>query len=667
MIRRSLALALVLAPGFAAAQEVPPSVTAAIAHAEAAIAKIVAVPASERTFENTLGALDDMSARLDDETSLMTFLNNVSPDAKVRASSRAAEEVIGNFGIALGKREDLYNAIKAYAATKPALQGEEKRMLEFTMRDYRRAGMDVTSEKRARLKEIEEKLNKLGIEFGQNIADDESSVSFTKAELKGVDADTLNRMTQSVGLFMAKMDGPTADEMLERCENPLSRQKFWLAFKRRGGQKNVDVLEQMIALRAEQARILGYKSFADYVLEPRMAKNAATVDRFYTELRPIVRKKSLADWNELLALKRKDTHDPKADFKPWDYSFYKSRLMRDKYAVDGRKVQEYFPMERVVDGLFKITQSLYGLEYKDVTAQADRIGKTIWHPSVKLFEVDDAKTHKLIGHFYLDMYPRAGKYTHAACWGLISHKVFMDGTVRTPTAAMVCNFNPSTISKPSLLDHGAVETFFHEFGHVLHNLLSTVRLANFSGTAVARDFVEAPSQMMENWVWEPSVLKLFARHYKTGAPLPDSLLKSMRAARNVGSGIDTEHQFFYGMMDLAYHRVASGKVDTTAISQDLYPKVELYKPVPGNLVQASFGHLVGYESGYYGYAWSLVYASDMFSRFAQLGLLSPATGAYYRSKILAKGGTEDEMAMLRDYLGREPNLAAFLKHLGMGK
>ena len=666
-LRFAFALAFASAPFASRAQEVPDSIKAAIAHAEAAVAKIVAVLNSERNFANTLGALDDIQARLDDETSVFIFLQNVSPDPKTRAAARAAAELVSNFGIALGKREDLYRAIKAYADTKPNLKGEEARMLMFTLRDYRRAGMDVSPEKRDRLKEIEEKLAKLGIDFKQNIADDETTVMFTRPELAGVDPDTIASLKVSNGVYLAPMDGPTADAFLEGPTNPVTRQKYWLAFKRRGGQKNVDVLEQMIALRAEQARILGYKSFADFVLEPRMAKNSETVLKFYHDLKPIVRKKAKADWDELIALKRADTHDPKADFFPWDYAYYKQRLVKQKYAVDDSKVHEYFPMDQVVNGLFKITQSLYGIEYKDVTQNAAALGKPIWHPSVKLYEVDDVRTHKLIGHFFLDMYPRAGKYTHAACWGLLTHKVFTDGTVRTPTAAMVCNFNPSTPTKPSLLDHSTVETFFHEFGHVLHNMLSEVKLSTFSGTNVARDFGEAPSQMMENWVWEPSVLKLFARHYKTGKPIADALLKAIRAARNVGSGIETEHQFFYGMIDMTYHLDPSGKVDTTAIAQKLFPQLELYKPVPQNLTQASFGHLVGYEAGYYGYAWSLVYASDMFSRFSQLGLLSPTNGAYYRSKILAKGGAEDAMDLVRDYLGREPNLAAFLKHLGMDK
>ncbi len=398
-----------------------------------------------------------------------------------------------------------------------------------------------------------------------------------------------------------------------------------------------------------------------------MAKNAATVDKFFRELRPIVRKKALVDMAEFTKAKREHTKNPKAELYPWDYAFYKARLQQQKYAVDSEKVAEYFPMQRVYDGLFATTQSLYGLIYKDVTKNAKSLGIDLWHADVKMFEVTDKADNKLIGHFLLDLYPRQGKYSHAACWGLFGRKKWLDGTVSTPLAALVCNFTKPTGSKPSLLRHDEVETFFHEFGHVLHNLLTTADTNRFAGAATAWDFVEAPSQMFENWIWNAQVLNTFAAHYRTGEKLPKKLLDGMLAARNLGSGIETEHQFYYGMVDQAYHTSSTGNVDPTKVSEDLYPKVELYKRVPGVHYQTSFTHLVGYEGAYYGYQWSLVYAQDMFQKFEELGILSPKAGAYYREKVLARGGTIDEFAMLRDYLGREPNLAAFLRHLGMKK
>ncbi|MBC8064665.1 MAG: Zn-dependent oligopeptidase [Chlorobia bacterium] len=652
----------------AIAQEVPASIKDATARADDAISKILAVPDAERTWVNTLGAFDDAMGKLERDTSIPIFMANVSTDAKVRNDARAGEEYLGNWFVELGVREDLYKATKAFAGLKPKLNPEQQRMLDFTLRDYRRAGMELPKEKRDRVAEIQKELNRLGIAFGTNIADDETSVPMTVAELKGVSSDVIKGLKRAgKDMVLVTMDGPTFSAVTDSAELEGSRQKLWIAYKRRGGDKNNDVLKQLFELRAELAKLLGYKTFSDYVLEPRMAKNAATVAKFYAELRPIVRKKAQVDLAEFTKAKRDHTKNPKAELFPWDYSFYKSRLQQQKYAVDSEKIAEYFPMTKVYDGLFATTQSLYGLTYKDVTSKAKSLGVDIWHPDVKMFEVTDKADNKLIGHFLLDLYPRPGKYTHAACWGLHGRKKWLDGTVSTPLAALVCNFTKPTSSKPSLLRHDEVETFFHEFGHVLHNLLTKADTNRFAGAATSRDFVEAPSQMFENWIWNAQVLNTFAAHYKTGAKLPKKTLDGMLAARNLGSGIETEHQFYYGMVDQAYHTSPTGKVDPTKISEDLFPKVELYKKVPGVHYQTSFGHLVGYEGAYYGYQWSLVYAQDMFQKFEELGILSPKAGAYYREKVLARGGTMDEFAMLRDYLGREPNLAAFLRHLGLSK
>ena len=634
--------------------------------ADDALAKIVTVPDSQRTWANTLGAYDEAMARLERETSLPIFMAHVSTDAKVRADARAGEEFLGNWFVEVGQREDLYKAMKAFSALNPALNPEQKRVLEFKLRDYRRAGMELPRDKRDRVAEIQKELNSLGIKFDGNIADDETTVPVTLNELKGVSKDVVDTLKKAgKDMYLVTMDGPTFSAVSDSAELEPTREKIWIAYKRRGGEQNNEVLKQLVKLRAELAQILGYKSFADYVLEPRMAKSASTVAKFYADLRPIVRKKAELDMAEFTKAKRDHTKDSKAELWPWDYSFYKARLQQQKYAVDSEKVAEYFPMEKVIDGLFSTTQSLYGLTYKDVTPNAKSLGVDIWHPDVKMYEVTDKSDNRLIGHFLLDLYPRPGKYTHAACWGLHGRKKWLDGTVSAPLAALVCNFTKPTADKPSLLRHDEVETFFHEFGHVLHNLLTTAETNRFAGAATARDFVEAPSQMFENWIWNADVLNTFAAHYKTGEKLPKKTLDGMLAARNLGSGIETEHQFYYGMVDQAYHTSPTGEVDPTKISEDLFTEVELYKRVPGVHYQTSFGHLVGYEGAYYGYQWSLVYAQDMFQRFEELGILSPKAGAYYREKVLARGGTMDEFEMLRDYLGREPKLDAFLRHLGM--
>ncbi|MBI1756930.1 MAG: Zn-dependent oligopeptidase [Fimbriimonas ginsengisoli] len=662
---RLWALAAPLALLSFACAEVHPKVAEATKRADAAVAAIVAIPDKDRTFENTLGALDDIGTRLDTETSVLIFMQFVSTDANARDTARESDEFLSNWQIELGKREDLYKAVKAYADTSPKLEGEQARYLKFTMRDYRRAGMDLPKDKRDRLKDIEKELNKLGIEFEQNIAEDETRVPLTRAELRGVPKDVIDKQPQTDGVLLVGMDYPTFDGITNHCDVEATRQKVWTAYKRRGGKKNVRVLEKLVKLRAEQAQLLGFATSVDYELEPRMAKTAAAVADFYKKLRPIVRKKSAADFAEFLASKRKQTGNKTAQLYPWDYAYLKDRLLKEKYAVDEEKVREYLPVARVVDGLFKVTQSLYGLEYREITDKAAAMGFTIWHPDAKFYEVVDKEKGGVIGRFFIDLYPRPNKYTHAACWSLWERKVWPDGTVQLPLAAVVANLSKPSGDKPALLTHDEVVTFFHEFGHCLHDMLTQTKMGRFSGTSVERDFVEAPSQMFENWVWNGKVLRTFARHYKTGEPFPDKLLKGMLAAQHLGSGIESEHQFYYGIFDQRIHTVKDGKVDTTKVANDVYAEVELYKPVPEVYFHASFGHMVGYQGAYYGYMWSLVYAQDMFQRFEQLGILDPKAGQYYRSKILSRGGSMDAMDMLKDYLGREPQLDAFLRHLGL--
>lgn len=640
-------------------------VAAALIKADAAVARIVAVPADKRSFANTVVAIDDLVVRLRLETEFLQFMAYVSPETALRNQGHKAEVDVRNWMISLLKNDELYAVVLKFSKTSPKLTGEDARLLKRTLRDYRRAGMSLTAEKRAELKELQVKLSKLSIEFETSIREDETRVPLTKAELKGMPTEWLKTQPESAGVYLVGMDYPSFLPLMDYCEVEATRQKVWLAYKRRGGLKNVKLLEEVLGLRAKIAGLLGYSHPADYETEVRMSKSADEVLAFYKKLRPLLRKKAKLDWDEYTAAKRKHTGNSEARLYPWDQSFYDKRLLREKYAVDSEKVREYFPMDRVIQGLFSITQSLYGLTYRDVTSEAKQRGHRLWHPDVKFFEVTDKESNEVLGQFFLDLHPRPNKYGHAAQWGLHPRKVWADGSIQKPLAALVCNFTKPTSDKPSLLSHDEVETFFHEFGHCLHSILTEARYGEFSGTSVARDFVEAPSQMFEHWVWDARVLKTFARHYKTGDSFPDALLAGMVKAKYLGSGMKAEHQIYYGMVDMTYHLQVDGKVDTTRVGLDLFDEIELYDAVPGTHFQAAFGHLMGYQAGYYGYLWSLVYAEDMFQRFAELGMLNPAAGRAYRKKILARGGTVDEMEMVREFLGREPRMEPFLKNLGL--
>ena len=646
-------------------EELTIRVEEAFTQADLEIAEIIAIPDDQRTFENTVGALDDMMARLDEASNLAVFMSYVHPDPAIREAASGGEQMWSDWSIDFSKNIDLYNAVKAYAGTNPTLVGEQSRMLEHTMRDYKRSGMTLSAEDRAQLTEIQKELGKLSIEFEANIRNDETVIPMTLDELDGVPQDVVDSLVELEGVYLVTLDYPTFGPIMDYCTVPETRQKVRWLYSRRAGRKNVKVLEKIIKLRDSSSDLLGYDTTADYETEIRMAKNGKTVAEFYEKLQPVVRKKAEKDWAELLQAKRDDLGDPNAEFMPWDFSYYYEKIKNNKYAVDSQKVQEYLPLENVMNGLFEITQNLYGIEYREVTDSAEQRGTPIWHEDVRLFEVWDTNTGKQLGEFYIDLHPRDNKYSHAAQWGLIQHKVWHDGTERLPVAALVCNFTKPTADKPSLMTHDESETFFHEFGHCLHTILSESEMASFAGTSVERDFVEAPSQMFEEWVWTPETLKLFARHYETNEPMPDELIEGMISAKNLQSGMKTESQIFLGKIDQAYHTDEDGDVDTTQVAYDIYDDTRMYNHTPDTWFQGSFGHLTGYQAGYYGYMWSLVYAQDMFQRFKELGMLNPEAGAYYREKILSKGGTEDSLDLVTDYLGREPNMDAFLASLGL--
>ncbi len=639
----------------------------ALRRSEAAIQAIVAVPDGQRTFDNTVGAVDDLIVRLRLDTEMMQFMAYVSTDEAERERGRRAEEDVRSWFIELGKREDLYRAVKAYVekAERDKLTPEQRRLLEHTLRDYRRAGMELAPEKRAELKQLELEENKLSLEFEKNVRDDPTRVPLTAAELAGVPEDRLGTIPRSGDLYLVGLDQPTYFAVMTYADSETTRHKLFLAFKRQGGRRNVTLLERILALRAQQMQLLGYPTVADYATEIRMAKSAAAVLKFYDGLRPLIRKKAKLDYDEFAAAKREVTHDAGAELQAWDQFYYENWLLKNRYAVDALKVREYFPMDRVLAGLFQITQTLYGIEYRDVTAQAAAKGRQLWHPDVKLYEVWNKVRNELLGEMYLDPFPRENKYNHFAQFGLLPRKVWGDGTVQRPLVALVCNFPPPTPTQPSLMTHEDVQTLFHEFGHAMHSLLTQVHYGSFSGTATALDFVELPSQIFENWAREPAVLRTFARHYKTEEPLPDELLAAMVKAKNVGSGMRAERQVFYGLVDLRYNMVPDGKVDTTKIGMATMTETEQFTPAPETYFQAGFQHLIGYGAGYYGYMWAEVYAQDMLTRFREQGPLDPAIGKEFREKVLSRGGSVEVMDMLKDFLGREPRMEPFLKHLGL--
>ena len=382
------------------------------------------------------------------------------------------------------------------------------------------------------------------------------------------------------------------------------------------------------------------------------------VDDFYSSIVPGLTELGGSELAKLQELMDEDLGGEQ--LQPWDWQFYDTMQRKRDYGVDDNEVAEYFPLDAVVTGMFDICSEMFGIEFREV---AD---PNAWHPDVNVYEISDQESGRAIGHYYADLHPRPGKYGHAACWRLRPGFQDVDG-YRMPVSAVAANFTKPTADSPSLLKHNEADTLFHEFGHVLHNLLTEVATPRFSGTQTERDFVEAPSQIMENWMWEPEVLGRFARHYETGEAIPASLVDKMVAARNQNVGLKTLRQVFYGTYDLAMH---GGDAPMDAVeAYDAFVHLTLVPPHTGTHFGASFGHMMsdGYTAGYYGYLWSNVYGDDMFSIFEDEGVLNPDVGMRYRGAILAKGGTMDGLDLLRGFLGRKPSPAAFLRKIGLGE
>ncbi len=627
--------------------------------------EIAALSTSELTFKNSVAAYDKVIAEFFNSTRMGAFLENVStsPDERELGSRISAD--MGDWFSRLNKRRDLYRVMQAYADTQPELDAEDARMLELTLRDFLREGMALEGEERERLAEIDTELNRLGIEFRGNIAADRTFTLLTEGELAGCDASFLGSLPRVDELYLVRSTGPNLTQIVTYCTVPATREKIVVARGQRASGKNISVLTKLIALRNEKAQLMGFANTAEYETSIRMAGNPQAVLDFYDNLQPKLRKKAELDYAEYRDAKRQDTGDADAELYAWDVSFYKNWLLREKYSIDTREVVKYFPIESVTAGLFGVAQQLYNVEFRDISERARKAGRPMWHEDVHLYEVWDLADGQLLGEFYTDLHPREGKYTHAAQFPLELRRETSAGVQSHPIVALVCNFTKPTADKPSLMTHGEVRTFFHEFGHCLHSIFTKSRYANISATNVARDFVEAPSQMFENWAWNADVLATFAKHYETGETLPKELLARMVAAKNLGSGLGAEGQVYLGKMDFGFHSDPSGKVDLEAIRKSSYAQARLFKPLDNVPSYASFGHLVGYQAGYYGYLWSLVYASDMFSRFEEAGPMNTELAKAYRDKILSRGGTRDELEMLRDFLGREPNSDAFLKDLGL--
>ena len=617
---------------------------------------------SKRTYENTLIPIDDIYNVIESVWSPGYLMGSVHTNEEIRNEGLESSKTIQNYMTELSLDEDLYNAVLAYSKSDEAksLKGLRKKFLDDILLGYKRIGFMLPKEQREIVKSVLNTLTNLGLEFDKNIRSAQDTLFLEEKDLEGMPDNYIKERLHSSGKYAIDMSYPSYIPFMDLAESDKARELLRYKFNNRAVDKNIEVLDNILRNRIKLVSLLGYNSYAEYRTEDRMAKNPKNVWDFENDLKQKLRKKAENDVQEMLQIKSARLKKDAKYIYSWEAGYYENQVKLKKYDLDAEEVRQYFEFNNVTSGLFTIYQRLFNVRFEKVE------DPSVWHSDVQMFSIYEKDSNELIGKFYLDMFPRPNKYGHAAAFSVIMGKMTDDG-YQKPATALVCNFPKPTEYQPSLLTHDNVETYFHEFGHLVHGVLTKSPLVSYAGTSVPRDFVEAPSQMLENWVWEKESLSLFAKHYETNNIIPDQLLEKMIAAKNINSGTKALQQVFYGMYDFSLNDGfdPDGNKSTTDLISELKNDITLYPYQEGTHQQASFGHLNGYGAAYYGYKWSEVYAHDMFSIFKTEGILNPKTGLKYRRIILERGGTEEPLDLVRKFLGREPNSDAFLRSMGI--
>jgi len=623
-----------------------------IATTKTAIAAIVRVPSAKRTFATVVAPLEAATADLSDGTAAQQFLYNVSTAAPVRDASNACSTAIGNFLSEATARPDLYRALSDAQKSGTATGDAQTKLTQLWLIASRRAGAGLDESRRTQFIALNKRLTVLQNAFAANLGNDQTTIVIAAAQTKGLPDDYLAGLKKTAtGSYIVPVNESTYSPFMLYDQSSPTRRQMYVAYANREAGKNVALLQQAIVVRDSLAHLFGYPTWAAYVLADRMAQTPARVNTFLKSIDTAILPKARAEYATLAALNG-------GTLQPWDERFVENKLRKSKYAVDNNAIRQYFPVQHTIDSVLSIYAKLLGVTFARV-AQPNE-----WNAEVLNYTVADAATGKQIGTFYLDLYPRPGKYDHFANFPLVTRRVLADGTVRAPIAAIVGNWPRPAAGKPALLTHDDVETFFHEFGHNMAAMLANEPYETLTN-GFRQDFVEAPSQMLENWVWDPAILKELSANVSTGAPLPDDLIQKMIAARYFDYSLATTQQILYASVDMAYH-TAGRTVDTTATWKRIQAAVTPNRYVDGTHPQASFGHLMGgYDAGYYGYLWSKVYAQDMFTAFAAKGLENPEIGMRYRDEVLAPARTYEPDAEVIRLLGRPMNPDAFYRELGI--
>ena len=620
------------------------------------------IPAQDRDFNNTVLALESAYTSYWFVPKNLSLLAYFHADPAVREAAARLETKGSQTKAAVFARKDIYRALKEYADTNPRLAHEDARLMAKWLERYERAGMALSDKEAAEYARLNtERLNKI-TQFNVNLNNYQDELHVTREELDGLGETYINRLGRTDdGKYIVTLKYPDYNPFMSSAKSEKARKALQEKFARRGGKENVTLLEDTLELRRRQAALLGYKQYPDYVLPVRMAKNYKTLEKFLKGLQKEVTPLAQKELKEYLKFKEETTGQKAGEMPAWELPYWENEYKKKYYQVDNDKIKEYFQADRVIAGMFDIFGNLFGVTF-------EKADLPTWHPDVLVYQIKDKKSGELISNFYLDMFPRDGKYTHAATWSFVDRFQLPDGSYQTPSVVIAANFTPAGNGVPALMEHSEVETLFHEFGHVLQMSMATSKYATLTGDNVAWDYIETHSQLLENWAWQPQVIKQISAHYKTGEPLPDETIDALVKSKKAGAATAFIRQNFLGQFDVAAH-AADKRVDTTKLYAKMMKDITGIPMTPGTYPQASFGHIMSltdpYDVGYYVYAWSLVIAQDIFSQFQQQGLFNAELGARLREYVYTPGTVYDENEMVEKFLGRPYNDKAFLKDLGI--
>nr|WP_276583930.1 oligopeptidase A [Pseudomonas sp. RIT-PI-AD] len=661
-------------------EHVEPAIARILADSRAALGPLLESQREHPSWNGLVLALDELGERLGRAWSPVSHLNAVCNGAELRAAYEACLPMLSEYWTELGQNRALFQAYEALASS-PEAEGfdvAQKTILEHALRDFRLSGIDLPEAEQKRYGEIQMKLSELTSAFSNQLLD--ATQAWTKhvtdeAALAGLTDSAKAQMKQAAeakGLdgWLITLEFPSYYAVMTYADDRGLREELYAAYCTRASDQgpnagrfdNGPLMAQILDLRQELAKLLGFDNFAELSLATKMAESSEQVLNF---LRDLARRSKPFAERDLVELRAFAAEQGCDDLQSWDVGYYSEKLREQRYSISQEALRAYFPVDKVLDGLFALVQQLYGIEIAELHDFES------WHPDVRLFEIRENGEH--VGRFFFDLYARANKRGGAWMDGARDKRRTARGELVSPVANLVCNFTPPVTNaageaQPALLTHDEVTTLFHEFGHGLHHLLTRVEHAGASGiNGVAWDAVELPSQFMENWCWEPEGLALISGHYQTGEALPRDLLDKMLAAKNFQSGLGMLRQLEFSLFDFELHATHGDGPSVLEVLEGIRDEMSVLRPPAYNRFPNSFAHIFagGYAAGYYSYKWAEVLSADAFSKFEEDGVLNPQTGRAFRDAILARGGSQAPMLLFVDFRGREPSIDALLRHLGL--